>query len=126
MDLGDLDGVAFDRTSLKLTRAGDGLSDAMKVEPALLQTGDTGYCLVAFQVSAVTGKPWVGKGGDYGLERVVTLAATGAALVDEDLAGPTLKAMAIRVKAMKDAELGQGTLLPDPLEGEDEEEGPSE
>jgi hypothetical protein len=108
--LGDLDGEDFTHTTIKLVNAGDGLSDALRVEPTWLRNGDEGYCIIKFHVSQVSGKPWVGKGGDTGLERIVTISAEAAALADKDLVGPVIAEMQTRLRELRDAEAGQGTL----------------
>ena len=61
-------------------------------------------------VSQVTGKPWVGKGGETGLERIVTLKAEAAGLAAEDLVGPVIAEMQVRLRELRDAEAGQGSL----------------
>jgi len=108
--LGDLDGEDFTHTTIKLVNAGDGLSDALRVEPVWLRNGDEGYCIIKFHVASITGKPWVGKAGATGLERIVTLSAQAAALADEDLVGPVIAEMQTRLRELRDAEAGQGTL----------------
>jgi hypothetical protein len=110
LGLGDLDGEAFTHTTIKLTNAGDGLSDSMRVEPCWLKTGDEVFVIVKAHVSQVTGKPWVGKGGETGLERIVTLKAEAAGLAAEDLVGPVIAEMQVRLRELRDAEAGQGSL----------------
>lgn len=110
LGLGDLDGEAFTHTTIKLTNAGDGLSDSMKVEPTWLRTGDEVYVIVKAHVSQVSGKPWVGKGGETGLERIVTLKAEAAAISDPDLVRAVITEMQTRLRELRDAEAGQGTL----------------
>lgn len=45
------------RTAVKLTKAGDGLSAALSLDPELLPIGSTGTLLVAYEVVGHTHKP---------------------------------------------------------------------
>lgn len=119
VDLGDLDGVPFDRAAIRLRKAGDGLSEAMVVAPTLIRKGDTGYALVKWTCSKVVAEDQVQGKGD-GLRvlqvRVAILDAGGAALVDAELASDTLDAMADLIREHRDAEAGQAAMLQTPAE----------
>lgn len=61
------------RTAVKLTKAGDGLSKALRLDPELLPIGSTGTLLVSYEVVGHTHKPI---DDTECFELVQTLAAT--------------------------------------------------
>ena len=75
-------------TRIAITRAGDGLSQALAIEPAELSIGDTVYVVLECTVSKVTHEPV--KDTDS-LTRVQTLQAGTATLVDKALVADVLQ-----------------------------------
>jgi hypothetical protein len=77
------------QSTIRVTRAGDGLSQALAVEPAEFHLGETRYIVLECQVAKVHYEEL----GDTGcLRRVHTLAAGAATIVDHDLVGHVLAA----------------------------------
>lgn len=101
--LGTFDGQEVLRTTIAVTNAGDGLSEALKVEPALLHLGDKVYVVLECEVSKIRFDPI--KDTDA-VSRVHTLRAGNASIVDEALVKPMVDEMAARIQAAKEAEQG--------------------
>lgn len=110
-NLGTFDDKDVIRTSIAVTNAGDGLSSAMKVDPQLFHLGDKVYVVLECEVSDVKFRPL--KDDDQLLDRVHTLRAGGATIVDEDLVREHLEAQAARIRKAKDEASGQQNLLDD-------------
>lgn len=81
-DLGHFEGHEILSTSVKVTNAGDGLSQALAVDPQLLHHGDRGAIIIEYEVAKVGYDPI--KDTD-GLARVHTLKAIRGTLVDLDV-----------------------------------------
>lgn len=103
------EGRAVMMTTLQVTNAGDGLSQAMAIEPVLLHHHDTVFVVLECEVSKVHYEP-IPETPD--LERKHTLKAGRATIVEKDLVIDALNAQAERIQAAKDAQVGQGTLDP--------------
>jgi len=73
--------------AIKLTNAGDGLSDAMAIEPAEYQIGDTIHIVIEATVRRVAYEPV--KDTDV-LKRVHTLRADFGMVVPESVVGKSL------------------------------------
>lgn len=82
VDLGEFEGRDVIQSSIKVTKAGDGLSKAMTLKPVVLHYGDE----VTIVLRCVVG-PIIHKGikDTDVLERVQTLIAGTAAIVDDKL-----------------------------------------
>lgn len=94
------------RSTIAIINAGDGLSDAMKVEPTEFHHGDRVYVVLECEVARVQFVPY-DKSDPHGpITRVHTLRAGTATVVDEDLVGEQVAAMAERVLQAKEAEAG--------------------
>jgi hypothetical protein len=104
-DLGKFDGQDVLTTSIKVTHAGDGLSQAMKVDPALLHMGDTVHVVLECMVADVAFKPIK---DTTALNRVHTLKAGTATMldVDETDVSELLRLQAERIRIAKEAEKG--------------------
>jgi hypothetical protein len=102
-DLGEFDGQQVLRTTIAVTNAGDGLSDALKVDPALLHLGDKVYVVLECEVSKIRLDPI--KDTDA-LTRVHTLRAGTATMVDADMVQAQLAEQAERIALAKEAESG--------------------
>jgi hypothetical protein len=97
-DLPDFDGIEVTRSAVRITKAGDGLSEALKVQPKALHYGDEVYYVLKGTVEQINhkGDP------DDGLTRVHTVAASSITEVDPKLAEKLLNNAAealARVKA---------------------------
>ncbi len=75
--------------SIKITRAGDGLSDALKVAPLALHRGDEVFYLLRGLVSQVNHKEV--KPGSDDLVRVHVIVTQDITEVDADLAEPIIR-----------------------------------
>lgn len=80
-DLGTIDGQPIVGRSIKLTKAGDGLSEALQIEHHDLHVGDEVAVLVRGKIGGPTFKPE--KGSDSKWVRVDNIVA-GSALIVED------------------------------------------
>lgn len=92
------------RTSIAITRAGVGLSEAMKVEPREFHHGDRVYVVLETTVAKVQHVPY-DKDDEFGpLVRVHSLTAGTATIVDEELVAAHIAAQAERnLKAREEA-----------------------
>lgn len=92
------------RTSIAITRAGDGLSEAMKFEPREFHHGDRVYVVLETTVAKVQHVPY-DKDDEFGpLVRVHSLTAGTATIVDEELVAAHIAAQAERnLKAREEA-----------------------
>ena len=93
--LGRFDGREVIKSTVAVTNAGDGLSKALAVDPAALDLGDKVYVVLECEVSKVT---FVPVPDTSKLQRVHTLKAGGATLVDEDLVREQLDTQAQRIE----------------------------
>ena len=94
--LGTFEGRSVSAIKIIITKAGDGLSKAMAVEPKVLHQGDEGYLVLAYSTSKIRFDPI--KDEDDLAERVQILEATGATFVDRDLVGALVEEMRGRVE----------------------------
>ena len=78
VDLGQFDGRDVLTTSVKVTKAGDGLSEALGVDPQLLHHGDRGAIVIEYEVDKITFDPIKDTNG---LNRVHTLKAMRGTLI---------------------------------------------
>jgi len=86
------------QSSIKVTDAGDGLSDAMLVDPAEYHLGDTVYVVLECQVSRVD---YQGLTGVDALRRVHTLRAGTATVVSPELVSDVLEAQRLAIEKAK-------------------------
>lgn len=80
-DLGDFEGRKITKTTIAVTNAGDGLSQALKIDPILLHQGDKVYVVLEAVVGKVTFDPY----DDGVAARVQTLKAGVATIMDSDV-----------------------------------------
>jgi hypothetical protein len=102
------DGKDVLRTSIKITKAGDGLSEAMSIDPVQLPIGTKGVLVLEFVVEAHKHKP-IPNTNALVLEQV--LAAGTATLIDAELVDQALKAQREKIDAAREAASGQARLL---------------
>lgn len=85
-------------TKIKITGAGDGLSQALAIEPQELTIGETVYVVTECVVDKVTFEPVK---DTTTLTRVQALKAGTATLVDKDLVHAHLEAQRVRIEEAK-------------------------
>lgn len=116
-ELTPFEGREVYRTSIAITRAGDGLSEAMKVEPREFHHGETVYVVLECTVAKVQHVPY-DKDDPFGpLSRVHSLAAGTATIVDEEIVAAHIADQAERNLRAREAEAGIERL---PLADDDE------
>jgi hypothetical protein len=100
-DLGAFEGRDIVQTSVAVTRAGDGLSQSLTVEPCILHVGDTGAVVIEYEVTKVGFSPI--KDTDV-LIRTATLRAGNATIIDRDLVADVLDANVIKIERARGVE----------------------
>lgn len=104
--LGSFDGREVGGTSIKVTNAGDGLSEALKVDPTEFHLGDIVYVVLQTEVVRVEHKS-IEDGDETGpLERAHVLRAGAATIVDSDVVAEQLKVQAARIRKAREAAQG--------------------
>lgn len=103
----DFEGRRITKTTIALTNAGDGLSQAMKIDPQALHQGDTVYVLIEAEVGKITFDPY----DDGVCSRVQNLRAGVATLVDSNEARETIEWQREALRHAADEERGQGDML---------------
>jgi hypothetical protein len=96
-DLGTFDDRDVISTSIAITRAGDGLSASLAIEPRVLHVGDNVVVLDCI-VSKIGFVPI--KDSDD-LDRVQTLRAGTALIIDRDVVHDALDAQQLKIEAAK-------------------------
>lgn len=113
--LAPFDGMDVLRTTIAVTNAGDGLSEAMKVDPQEFHLGDEVFVVLRCEVAKVQFVPI--KDTDA-LSRVHVLKAGDATIIDGDIVEDHLIAQAERILKAKEQAAGVTRLAFD-----DEDEG---
>lgn len=103
--LGEFEGRIVTKSPIKLTKAGDGLSTAMKIDPVALHQGDTVYVLMETTVGPITMNPY----DDGVCARVQNLVAGVATIVDASVAKATIDAQREKNQRAEDEAKGQST-----------------
>jgi len=88
---------------IKITKTGDGLSEALKVAPIALFYGDDVYVVLHGKVSDVN----FHGDQDGNLIRIHTVPADSMALIDEDTARKAIQAAAEETERLKAEQAGQ-------------------
>lgn len=114
-DLGKFDGRDIITTGIKITNAGDGLSQALSVDPQLLHHGEIVHVVLACEVTDVAFKPI--KDTDR-LSRVHTLRAGIATIVDPELVSDVLAKQKRRIDEAKGIHLLPGMNPDDTIDPE--------
>jgi hypothetical protein len=117
MALPNFEGRAVVRSAVKITRAGDGLSEALKLEPTALHHGDEVFFVLRGEVSQVNHRPTSRE--EDSLVRVHTVEAQEIAMVGQGQVDELLAAERDRVKRLKDEEAGR-----EPLPLDEDPQGP--
>lgn len=103
MELAPFAGRDVVQTAVKVTKAGDGLSAALAIDPRELNIGDKVTIVIDTEVSRVDFAPI--KDTDV-LVREHTLKAVGATIIDRDLVAAALDSQAERIQLAKEAAQG--------------------
>lgn len=96
------EGVEVTKTSIAITKAGDGLSKALKVKPQTFKLGQTVYVLMECEVEKIRHEE---NEGDT-LTRVHVLKAGTATMVTKKLAEEHIKAQKAEIEKAEDAAAG--------------------
>lgn len=102
------EGSDVTEASLRITRAGDGLSDALDLEPEALHHGERVYYVLEGLVSQVNHVPV--KAGSTKLRRVHTVVAQRIAPLAQHQADPYLNAEQERIAKLRQEMEGELTL----------------
>lgn len=94
------DGTPVLRSTIQITKAGDGLSEALKVEPREFHMDDEVYVVLRTRVSRVLFKP-LEKDSDY-LVRIHTLEAGDATIVEASLVAEVVAEQARRIQVARE------------------------
>jgi hypothetical protein len=108
--LGTFDGRRVARTKIKVTNAGDGLSEGMQVAPQLLFIGDKCYVVLETEISKIEHTTVDPKDPYSDLERTATLRADTGLIVDADLVKEHVQQQKLRVRKARDEAEGNLTL----------------
>lgn len=103
VDLGQFEGRDILSATISVTNAGDGLSDAMKVEPEIMHLGDVVYVVLECEVAKVRYDPIK---DTQGLARVHVLRAGTATLIDGGAVEEALDAQRVKIERARDAAAG--------------------
>lgn len=96
------EGKPVTRSTLRITKAGYGLSEALKLEPRALQLGDDVCFVLKGTVEQVNHRE-----ADELISRVHTVAVTDIAAVEHALATEIIDAEAERLTKLRDEQNGQ-------------------
>lgn len=110
------EGIDVDKATVKITNAGDGLSDALKFEPVALHHGDEVFFVLKGKVVKVTHEPEGKVELDDDIDELVRVHVVKTfeiAMVDEFDVSELLAKNRERIKKRKDEEAGVMNLFPD-------------
>lgn len=110
IDLGDFEGRTITKTTIAVKKAGDGLSQAQKVEPTVLRQGETVYVVLECEVGTIHFKPV----GDLEEERCADLNTIAATIIDDEAVKRAVASMKERLAVIRAAEKSNGGTLPEP------------
>lgn len=111
----EFEGRTITRHTAAVKRAGDGLSQSLKIEPTELAQGDTVYLVIEATVGKIEFIPV----GDLEEERKVNLDAVAATLIDSDVVRDAIVSMKDRIALDKERAAGVKRLpTPDALHAE--------
>lgn len=104
--LRDFEGLQVARTSIALTNAGDGLSEAMKVEPAEYHVGDKAFLVIEAECTKVTFLPCDRNEPGHDQNRLHTFRAGTATIADGELIADLVAAQAEKNMRAREEEAG--------------------
>lgn len=113
------EGMPVVRSAVRITRAGDGLSEALRLDPRALHRGDEVFFVLKGEVDQVNFRP-VSREEDDVLSRVHTVRASEIALVSREDVEHLLQSERLRLKHLEDE-----AALRAPLPGFEDETPPS-
>ena len=113
--LPSFEGLPVVRSAVRITRAGDGLSEALKLDPRALHRGEEVFFVLKGTVDQVNFRP-VSQEEDGLLIRVHTVRASEIALVDPGQVEHFLASERLRIKRLQDEAASR-----EPLPGIDDE-----
>lgn len=113
--LPSFEGLPVVRSAVRITRAGDGLSEALKLDPRALHRGEEVFFVLKGTVDQVNFRP-VSQEEDGLLIRVHTVRASEIALVDAGQVEHFLQSERLRIKRLQDEAAAR-----EPLPGIDDE-----
>lgn len=111
------EGADVIEATIRVTNAGDGLSEAVGIEPVEYQRGDTVYVLLETEVTRVAYEAV--KADSEFLKRVHTLRAGTGTIVDANFAKESIEMQREINQRARDAAAGQGRLDDDDPDKED-------
>lgn len=94
--LPDFEGQGVDRSAIRITKAGDGLSAALEFQPVALHLGQRVYFVLAGEVAQINHKP---DSKDDVLVRLHTIEVVDITMVEADAVASMLDEAAERVRA---------------------------
>lgn len=118
--LAPFDGKPVVRTTIAVTNAGDGLSDALSIDPQEFHHGDRLFVVLECEVAKVAHTP-VSKDTPGLLVRQHTLRAGTGTIVDEDLVAEHVARQAERIDTARRHAKGEFTFDEAALEAEHED-----
>lgn len=101
MALKRFEGETVATSTVRVTKAGDGLSEALKLEPVAIKRGSEVFLVLRCTVEQVNHKPI--RGAEGLLTRQHTLATQEVAMVDGDAVKELLAEEAERVRLLQEA-----------------------
>lgn len=104
--LRDFEGLPVERTTIALTNAGDGLSQAMKIDPSEYHVGDKAYLIIEGECTKVAFLPLTASEPDGAQVRLHTFRAGTATVADGELIRDLIAAQAEKNLRAKEAEQG--------------------
>lgn len=116
--LGQFDGRPVTRTSIKVTNAGDGLSEALEVDPKEFHLDDEVFVVLRTRVSKVEHRA-LDDDADGPIERAHVLKAGAATIVDKDLVASQIAVQIDRIRKAREA--AQGVMPIPPANGSDDD-----
>jgi len=104
--LNDIEGLPVVQSTIAITNAGDGLSQAMKVEPTAFHTGDTHYVVLECEVAKFAFVPVDSDNPKGPQKRVHTFRAGVATIVDASIVEQLVKDQAAKNLSVAEGEAG--------------------
>jgi hypothetical protein len=108
--LPEFEGQTVHKAALRIINAGDGLSEALELEPQALHMGDEVCFVLKGKVSQVNHK----EGKDNAVIRLHTVSCSGIAAIDQETAETALTGEAERLAKLRDERDGQQRIDDEP------------
>lgn len=104
VNLGEFDGRTITSIKVKIMKAGDGLSQALEIEPTLMHWGEKVYVVLECDPDDMIHKPSKDSAQECGL--IVKLNAAAGTIVDADLVAAAVNAQTDKIVAAREAAKG--------------------